>query len=50
MASDDSAKQPRVDYGRSYSADIETIRKDEYPLLNGKLSHLNQFFHDTNFL
>lgn len=48
MASVGSPKQPQVDYGRGYSDDIETIRKEEYPLLNGNLSSSDQVYCGTD--
>lgn len=29
--------QPQLAYGQGYSTDLDTIREQEYPLLNGKL-------------
>lgn len=35
MADVDKAENAQTDYCRGYSADIDTIREQEYPLMNG---------------
>lgn len=40
MADAGSAEGPRTTYGQGYLADVDAIRQQEYPLLNGmNLAH-----------
>lgn len=41
MAAIGSAEQTSADYSRGYSADVDAIREQEYPQLNGKHKSLH---------